>query len=78
MAETPGLHYDRDSDRWCLHGTALHCGDGLQVRVGGHWLQVRIKYHDTHRWVLHADSDTVRILPGRSLPARPDPRDYRR
>ncbi len=53
------------------------CGDGLEVRIGGHWLPVRIEYHDRHHWVLHADGDAVRVLPSRRLPARPDPRDHR-
>lgn len=77
MTDTPGLDYDRDAERWCLRGRALHCGDGLEVRIGGHWLPVRIEYHDTHHWVLHADGDAVRVLPSRCLPARPDPRDHR-
>ena len=71
-----GLQYDREIRPWCLDGRDLHCGDGLEVRVAGHWLPVRIEY-DRHGWVLLADSDTVRILPSRLLPARPDPRDPR-
>ena len=77
MPQTTGLRYDRETDRWTLRGRDLHCGDGLEVRVAGHWLPVRIEYGDRHGWVLLADSDTVRILPSRLLPARPDPRDVR-
>lgn len=68
MTDAPGLDYDRAAERWWLRGRALHCGDGLEVRI---------EYHDRHHWVLHADGDAVRVLPSRCLPARPDPRDHR-
>ena len=77
MPQTTGLRYDRETDRWCLRGRDLHCGDGLEVRVGGHWLPVRVEYTDRHGWVFLADSDAVRIFPSRLLPARPDPKDHR-
>jgi len=69
-----GLTFDRQSDRWRLDGRPLHCGDGLEIRVGGCWLPVRVEWEDRAGWVLLADDDTVRILPTRRLPARPDPR----
>ena len=72
-----GLTYDREDDRWALAGRDLHCGDGLQVSVGGRWLPVRMEHEDRAGWVLLADSDTVRILPSTCLPARPDRRDGR-
>ena len=72
-----GLHYDRTSDRWMLSRRALHCGDGLEVRVGGHWLPCRLEHDDLKGWVPYADSDTVQILPSMILPARPDPYDGR-
>jgi hypothetical protein len=74
---TAGLAYDRESQRWCLGGVDLHCGDGFEVRVAGHWLPVRVEHEDLAGWVLLADGDRVRLLPSRSLPARPDPRDGR-
>lgn len=75
--QTTGLTYDRERERWALDNVELHCGDGLQVCVGGHWLPVRVEYQDRIGWLLYADDDAVRILPSRSLPARPDPRDHR-
>ena len=77
MTQTAGLTYDRSSDRWLLDGIDLHCGDGLEVLIARHWLPVRVEHEDRHGWVLLAESDTVRILPSRLLPARPDPRDHR-
>ena len=77
MTKTAGLHYDRETDRWRLNDQDLHCGDGLQVQIGGHWLPVRVEHEDRHGWVLLAESDTVRILPSRLLPSRPDPKDHR-
>ena len=77
MPQTTGLRYDRETGRWQLASTDLHCGDGLEVRVGGHWVPVRIEHEDRAGWVLLADEDRVRILPCRLLPARPDPRDGR-
>ena len=74
MSQTTGLTYDRDSERWCLDGQDLHCGDGFEVRVAGRWLAVRVEWQDRHGWVLFADGDVVRLLPSRSLPARRDPR----
>ena len=74
MSQTTGLTYDRDSERWCLDGQDLHCGDELEVRVAGRWLAVRVESQDRHGWVLFADGDVVRLLPSRSLPARRDPR----
>ncbi len=67
------LEYDRTTGRWTLAGHPLHCGDGLEVWVGGHWVPVRLEYQDRLGWVLFADDDAVRILPGRNLTARPDP-----
>jgi len=75
--ETETLEYDRETDRWSIAGQDLHCGDGLEVRIGGHWLPVRVEHNDRHGWVLYADDDTVRILPSRALTARPDAHDYR-
>ncbi len=68
---------DRETDRWCLDGQDLHCGDGLEVRVGGHWLPVRVEYQDRPGWVLMADDDRCRILPSRLLPARTGRNDGR-
>ena len=76
-ANAEGLRYDRETDRWRLDDQDLHCGDGLEVRIAGHWLPVRVEYQDRAGWVLLADEDRVRILPSRLLPARPDPRDGR-
>ena len=76
-ASAARLRYDRDSDRWCLCGQSLHCGDGLEVQVAGRWLPVRIEYTDRHGWVLLADDDRCRILPSTCLPARPDRHDGR-
>lgn len=75
--ETEALTYDRETDRWTLGDWSLHCGDGLEVKIGGHWLPVRVEHSDRHGWVFHADDDAVRILPSRSLPARPDAHDAR-
>ena len=72
MPQTTGLTYDRQSERWCLDGQGLHCGDGFDVRVAGRWLPVRVEWQDRHGWVLYADEDAARILPRRSLPARRD------
>lgn len=72
-----GLHYDRNADRWMLVGRTLHCGDGLDVQVGGRWLPVRVEHDDRHGWVLYADDDRCRILPSHVLTARPEPRDGR-
>ena len=77
MRDTAGLRYDGEADRWTLAARDLHCGDGLEVRIAGHWLPVRVEHEDRAGWVLLADSDTVRILPSRLLTARPDPRDGR-
>ena len=76
MRQSTGLAYDRDTDRWRLNDQDLHCGDGLQVRVCGHWIDVRIEYGDRIGWVLYAE-DGVRLLPSGIMPARPDPRDPR-
>lgn len=72
-----GLRYDLATGRWLLAGRDLHCGDGLEVQVGGHWLPCRVEHDDRKGWVLYADSNAVRILPSTSLPARPDPCDGR-
>jgi len=65
-----GLSYDRAADRWVLDGRDLHCSDGFDVRIAGRWVPVRVEYQDRVGWVLYADHDAVRILPGRSLPVR--------
>ncbi len=75
--QTTGLAYDREADRWTLRSVDLHCGDGLEVRIVDRWVPCRVEHEDRHGWVLLADSDTVRILPSRLLPARPDPKDHR-
>jgi len=67
-----GWGYDREIDRWILAGRDLHCGDGLEVRVGWCWVPVRMERDTRHGWLLYADDDTVRILPSRRLPARPE------
>lgn len=78
MAVTTRLGYDPELDRWMLDGVRLHCGDGLEVRVGGHWLPVRMERTDRQGWVLYADDDQVRVLPSRRLEARPTRNDARR
>lgn len=72
-----GLPYDRESDRRRLDGVDLHCGDGLEVSIRGVWFPVRIEHDDRHGWILYADHDRCRIVPSRSLPARPEPEDGR-
>ncbi|MDA8102642.1 MAG: DUF5348 domain-containing protein [Nitrospiraceae bacterium] len=72
-----GLQYDRDSERWPLDGVDLHCGDGLEVSIRSVWFPVRIEHDGRHGWILYADHDRCRILPSRSLPARPTPEDGR-
>ena len=64
------MRYDHASERWVLEGRALHCGDGLEIKVGDEWLPVRIEHDQRHGWVLYTDGDTARILPSRRLPAR--------
>ena len=71
------LHYDQASNRWRLDGVDLHCGDGLEVSIRGVWFPVRVEHDDRHGWILYADNDRCRILPSRSLPARPTAEDYR-
>ena len=72
-----GWGYDREIDRWILAGRDLHCGDGLEVSIRGVWIPVRMEHDDRHGWILYADNDRCRILPSRSLPARPTAEDYR-
>ena len=72
-----GLQYDRASHRWMLRGRPLHCGDGLDVRVGGHWLPCRVEFDGRLGWILLTDFDTVRILPSARLSVRPDRADGR-
>ena len=71
------LIFDRTTDRWRLDGRDLHCGDGLEVKVGGRWLPVRVEMEDKAGWVL-VTGEGVRILPRRALPARPHRGDGRR
>jgi len=69
MGEGGGLAFDRGHGRWVLGGEALHCGDGLEIRVAGRWLAARVEFEDRHGCVLHL-ADGVRVLPSGSLPAR--------
>ena len=36
-----GLHKDTSGWRRYLDGRAIHCGDGLELRVGDSWIPVR-------------------------------------
>ena len=64
------MRYDRQQERWFVERRDLHCGDGIEVRLGGRWLTVRVEWQDRHGWVLFADDDTVRLLPSPAMMAR--------
>ena len=64
------MHYDRRQQRWFVGRRDLHCGDGIEVRVGGQWVPVRVEWQDRHGWVLFTDDDTVRLLPSSAMVAR--------
>ena len=65
------MRYDRQEHRWCVGRRDLHCGDGIEVRVSGRWVPVRVEWQDRHGWVLFAaDDDAVRLLPSSAMVAR--------
>ncbi|MGC8488425.1 MAG: DUF5348 domain-containing protein [Clostridia bacterium] len=65
------LRYDRQEHRWFVGRRDLHCGDGIEVRVSGQWVPVRVEWQDRHGWVLFADDDdAVRLLPSSAMMAR--------
>lgn len=57
MSKKGTLIQDPGSDRMIIryglteYGTPLHCGDVLEVKVGGHWKRTRIEYGD-NGWYL--------------------------
>ena len=64
------MRYDRQQQRWFVGRHDLHCGDGIEVRVGGRWVPVRVEWQDRHGWVLFTDDDTVRLLPSSAMVVR--------
>ena len=56
------LWYDERDGRWQRGEYGLHCGDGVEVRIGGEWHQTRIEHthSSTHSngWYLVSHPDT--------------------
>ena len=67
IGDAAGLY--RLGDRWAFDGDPLHCGDRLQIRVGGRWVEARIEFEDRVGWILVV-ADGARILVSHSLSVR--------
>ncbi len=68
------LWFNHHEHRYQRHDYGLHCGDGLQARIDGAWVQTRIEHssHSTHShgWYIVTHPEQ----PLENLPVRKDER----
>jgi hypothetical protein len=71
------LRYDGDLDRWCFDDgeayESLHCGEGIAVRIAGHFLWGRVEMDGKREWycIFRGDDQTAfTFRKGSRYPAR--------